>query len=660
MKLHRIIMRISIVLLLPVISCEKDGTDDEISHGSLQLFSVKIGTQYLTVQGSNNDIAVDKSIVVSFSNPLDTNTVRDNIQLKAGDDNDAINFDVTYMDDFRTIVLQPYQNLSFFTGYTLQITERIKGAKKEAFAGVEYSFITVNGTMKVTDITINGMDFYTEDRIYDIERKKITISISFSEELDASTYNSFIRLSGNQLLSYSLLSDNKSVVVTNNDELAGFTRYFLTISPNLTSKTGFSFEGFFNSFYTGIDSTYKFPAITDEQLLDLIQEHTFRYFYDFAHPACGMALERNTSGDIVTTGGSGFGIMALIVGMERNYISRSQGIARLNKILNFLETCDRFHGAWPHWLDGNTGNTIPFGLKDDGGDLVETAFMLEGLLTIRQTLDSATSAEKDLINRINTLFNAVEFDWYTRGQDVLYWHWSPVYNWDMNMQIQGYNETLITYILAASSTSHGIAQSVYHKGYARSGGIVNGQSYYGYKLPLGWDYGGPLFFTHYSFLGLDPRNLSDIYASYWEQNVNHTLINWAYCVDNPKHFVGYGTSSWGLTASDNHEGYSAHSPTNDLGVISPTAAVSSIPYTPDQSMKAIRHFYYFLGDKLWGEYGFYDAFNITEQWWADSYLAIDQGPIICMIENYRTALLWNLFMSCPEIRQGLDKLGFSY
>ena len=216
------------------------------------------------------------------------------------------------------------------------------------------------------------------------------------------------------------------------------------------------------------------------------------------------------------------------------------------------------------------------------------------------------------------------------------------------------------YVLAASSASHGISASVYHNGYARNGGIVNGKSFYGYTLPLGEDYGGPLFFTHYSFLGLDPGNLRDTYAGYWEQNVNHTRINRAYCLDNPKNYVGYGSGSWGLTASDNQKGYSAHSPTNDLGVITPSAAVSALPYTPEESMEAIRYFYYILGDKLWGEYGFYDAFNITEQWWADSYIAIDQGPIICMIENYRSGLLWDLFMSCPEVQSGLDKLGFTY
>jgi len=401
--------------------------------------------------------------------------------------------------------------------------------------------------------------------------------------------------------------------------------------------------------------------LTDEKLLDLVQHQTFKYFYDFAHPVSGLARERNSNLDTVTTGGTGFGLMALVVGMERGFVTRQEGIAHLEKIVNFLETCDRFHGVWPHWLNGSTGKVIPFSQKDNGADLVETAFLVQGLLSVREYLRDTDAKERELKERINVLWQEVEWDWFTQGgQDVLYWHWSPEYEWEMNHAIRGHNETLITYVLAASSPSHPIDSLAYHEGYARKGEIVNGSEYYGIKLPLGEELGGPLFFVHYSFLGLDPRNLRDAYANYWEQNVNHTLINRQYCIENPKGFEGYGENSWGLTASDNHEFYSAHSPTNDLGVITPTAAISSIPYTPGHSLQAIRHFYYDLGDKLWGEYGFHDAFNRTEHWWADSYLAIDQGPIVVMIENYRTGLLWDLFMSAPEIGPGLHKLGFSF
>jgi hypothetical protein len=379
-------------------------------------------------------------------------------------------------------------------------------------------------------------------------------------------------------------------------------------------------------FYTGCKPQVELQ-LTDEKLMDLVQHQTLKYFHEFAHPASGMALERNSSGDIVTSGGSGFGLMALIAGMDRGFITRQEGVAQAAKMITFLETCDRFHGAWPHWLNGATGEVVPFSPKDNGADLVETAFMVQGLLALREYLNKNIPSENALIPRINALWEAVEWDWFTQGgQEVLYWHWSPEYHWEMNHAIRGHNECLIVYVLAASSPTHPIDSLAYHHGYARKGDMVNGAEYFGIKLPLGEDYGGPLFFSHYSFLGLDPRNLEDSYANYWEQNVNHSLINRQYCIQNPKGFKGYGPDCWGLTASDNSQGYSAHSPTNDLGVITPTAAISSIPYTPGHSLQAMRHFYYAYGDSLWGEFGFHDAFNLSENWWADSYLAIDQDP----------------------------------
>ncbi|MBL7827458.1 MAG: beta-glucosidase [Saprospiraceae bacterium] len=419
---------------------------------------------------------------------------------------------------------------------------------------------------------------------------------------------------------------------------------------------------FSQPFYTEIDPTPKFPVVSDEELLNLVQKQTFKYFWDFGHPVSGMARERNSSGDLVTSGGTGFGLMSIIVGIERGFITRDEGVQRVKKIVSFLKNnAQRYHGAWAHWLNGANGQTIPFSTKDNGADLVETSYLVQGLLTVRQYLNPGNGEESALIADIQTLWEEVEWDWFTRGgQNVLYWHWSPNYNWEMNHQISGYNECLITYFLAASSPAHPINAQVYHQGWARNGQIRNNNSFFGYTLPLGYDYGGPLFFAHYSYLGLDPRNLSDLYASYWTQNRNHTLINRAYCVANPLHKVGYSAQCWGLTASDNQNGYNAHAPGNDLGVITPTAALSSFPYTPLESMDALKFFYYQIGDKLWGQYGFYDAFNPGAGWVANSFLAIDQGPIIVMIENHRSGKLWDLFMSAPEVSTGAQTLGFSF
>jgi len=400
--------------------------------------------------------------------------------------------------------------------------------------------------------------------------------------------------------------------------------------------------------------------LSDSALLTLVQQRTFNYFWKFAHPVSGLAPERTVTPDTVTIGGSGFGVMSILVGIERGFITREQGLDRLLKIVNFLFTAEHYHGIWPHWMNGATGQTIPFGRKDDGGDVVESAFMFQGLLCVRQYFTGNSEKEIALRNKITWLWNEAEWSWYTRdGQPVLYWHWSPNNGWSMNHPIHGYNECLIAYILAVASPTYPTSPKIYHEGWAMSNYFKNGKEYYGVKLPLGFDYGGPLFFAHYSFLGLDPRGLKDRYADYWEQNRNHTLINRQYCIENPKKYKGYSADCWGLTASDSYEFYDAHSPTNDLGVITPTAALSSFPYTPEYSMQALKYFYYKVGDRLWGEYGFYDAFSESRNWFDYQYLAIDQGPIVVMIENYRSGLLWRLFMSCPEIQAGLKKLEFT-
>ena len=402
-------------------------------------------------------------------------------------------------------------------------------------------------------------------------------------------------------------------------------------------------------------------TITDKELMDLVQETTFKYFWDYAEPNSGLARERsNGSSTTVTTGGSGFGLASFPAAVERGWITRQDAVSRLGKILDFLEEVPTYHGVFSHWYNGSTAQTQPFSEKDDGGDLVETAFLMQGLLINRQYFDGNSTSEQQIRRRITTLWKNVEWTWYQQeGENVLTWHWSPEHNFDINLKIIGYNEALIVYVLAASSPTYPIDPQTYHKGWAQDGAIKNGASYYGITLPLGKEKGGPLFFAHYSFIGLNPMGLTDEYANYEDQNVAHSLINYKYCMENPLGYRGYGDDAWGLTASDDPAGYKVHSPTNDTGVITPTAAVSSIPYTPEKSLAAMHYFYEELGDRLWGEYGFRDAYSLQDQWFAESYLAIDQGPIVAMIENHRTGLLWELFMADTEIKNGLKKLGFS-
>jgi hypothetical protein len=488
------------------------------------------------------------------------------------------------------------------------------------------------------------------------------IRLHFQAAVDrASVASAVVLNTANYTVTYQ--NGDSTLVIQPTSALSFLSKYKLTVNNTLKSNAGgklhFPVE---IKLLTRYDPSDKFPRISDNELLDKVQQQTFKYFWSYGHPVSGLSRERsNATPETVTSGGSGFGIMTIPVGISRNYITRTAGLQRMQTIVSFLKnTAQKFHGAFPHWLNGTTGAAIPFSTYDNGADLVETSYLMAGLLTARQYFNGADAAETVLREDINSLWNNVEWNWFrSNNQNVLYWHWSSNFGWQMNFKIQGWNECLITYIMAASSTTFGISQAVYKEGFARNGAMQNGGSYYGYPLPLGTSYGGPLFWAHYSFLGVNPNGLTDTYANYQTQVINHTKINFEYCKANPANWYGYSSQCWGLTASDVPGGYNANEPTNDIGVISPTAALSSFPYTPAESMQALKFFYYVLGDKLWGEYGFKDAFSLQEPWFANSYLAIDQGPIIVMIENYRSGLLWDLFMSCPEVKTGMLGLGFT-
>jgi hypothetical protein len=428
------------------------------------------------------------------------------------------------------------------------------------------------------------------------------------------------------------------------------------------------------------------PGLSDEQLLETVQRQTFRYFWHGAHPVSGLALERSDTvmaahywdfineawdepnfstlafgPDAGAIGGTGFGIMATIVAVERGWIGRDTALRRLIKITDFLMNGDCFHGIFPHFMDGHSGETIKFDRENDGSDVVETAYLHMGFLCAQAYFNKETPREKYLQRRIKNLWEVANWRWHTNNENKFYWTWSPNNGFDMHFPIWGWNECLIAYIMAAGAPRYPISKSVYDGSWAGSYGFKNGKEYYGYALPLG-DYpcGGPLFFEQYTFMGIDPKGLTDEFGNdYWLQCRNHTLINRAYCMENPKKFKGYSANCWGLTAGDSYKGYVAHCPVDaDFGVIQPTAALSSMPFTPEESMAALRYFYYEMGPQIWREYGFVDGFSLHHNWFAKSHIAIDQGPIVVMIENHRSGLIWKLFMQHPDIQKGLKELGF--
>jgi hypothetical protein len=521
-----------------------------------------------------------------------------------------------------------------------------------------------SGPFVYTGATIDG-SIYSGSLIYNVASSPV-IQLSFSAPVNTSTVTSSIIFSGGTSpvnLNYTYSNGDSVVILKPQSVLSPLTNYSVNIS-GLQSAADSSLQNSVRIiFITAIDTSDKFPRISDSALLTLVEQQTFNYFWSNGDANSGMAKER-ASQTQVTTGGSGFGVMSMLVAVQRGFITRAQALTRISTIVNFLtNSATTYHGAFSHWINGETGATIPFSTDDNGGDIVETSYMIQGLLCARQYFNSTTDPnEINLRTAINTIYNNVDWNWYRQnGQNVLYWNWSPNFNFAINVRVQGWCEAMIAYILGASSPNDtaAIPAAVYNDGWAQNGGEKNGSTYYGITLPLGPSYGGPLFFAHYSFLGINPNGLSDAYANYWTQNSAHATINYAYCVANPGHFNGYDSSCWGLTASDDGQhGYLAHSPTSDNGTVSPTAAISSLPYTPAQSMNALRFFYYKLGNKIWGQNGFIDAFNLTDIWFDNDFLAIDQGPEIVMIENYRSGLLWNLFMSCPEIQAGMTNLGF--
>jgi hypothetical protein len=638
---------VSLFLFAVLFSCKEDN-DPPKTNTVLQLSSLKAGSLSLNTSDAskNQDVPVNATIEATFTSAVDPASVEESITLLKGPDPVEISFD--YSDDAKTVTIIPDEKMAYLFNYSLVIDKTLTAIDGSVFPGITVGFKTKDGSdLQLVSFKVDGING-TNTRLQDVALDPV-IELKFSVPVNTANLTDAIDVRNAKVeIPFEVeVIDETTIHIKPVNSLHGTERHSVALTSMIEGAQAETFSPVYKYFFTADDPDPVLPVISDNELLTLVQQRTFKYFWDFAHPDAGLARERNTSGDIVTTGGSGFGLMALVVGIDRGFITRSEGVARFNKIVTFLENADRFHGAWPHWINGKTGDVVPFGTKDNGGDLVETSFLVQGLITVRQYLNGADTVGNNLIRRITKLSDAVEWSWYRKdNQNVLYWHWSPNYEWQMNFAMYGYFEEQITYVLAAGATTYSIPKSVYTGGYGNNGAIVTNNVYYDYNLPLGGL--APLFWTQYSYLGMDPH-FSDGYADYWEQNTNASLINRAYCIANPKNYPGYSEKCWGLTSSDNQDGYDAHSPGNDLGVITPTAALSAFAYTPEESMTALKFFYYNLGDRIWGEYGFYDAFNINEAWYADSYLAIDQGPIVVMIENYRTGLLWDLFMSSPEM-----------
>jgi hypothetical protein len=402
--------------------------------------------------------------------------------------------------------------------------------------------------------------------------------------------------------------------------------------------------------------------LKDRKALDALQRDTFRYMWEDANPVSGMPYEANFNWDVrpVAIGGTGFGIAAVVAAVDRGWISRDQAVERLLRITRFLRDKTprkELHGAFPHWINGGTGQAINFSQTDVGADTVETSFLLQGLLIARAYFNGP-GVEETLRRIITEIWEDVDWNWFTNGGGPgLYWQWTAQGGFPEALKILGYNECMVTYVLAISSPTHPISRHSYD--YWTSGDGYTPRMSYGYTVAVSLKNPGPLFLTQYSFIGLDPRRIADRFVptGYFARNVNHVLSNRAYCLQEAPEKNRYGEDCWGLTASQIKDGYAANEPANDTGTIAPTAALASMPYTPHYSFQVLDNLLGPLKDRVWGKNGPYDAFSLRDDWVSDRYLAIDQFPIVCMVENYRSGLLWRLFMSDPDVRRGLKAAG---
>jgi len=403
--------------------------------------------------------------------------------------------------------------------------------------------------------------------------------------------------------------------------------------------------------------------IRDRELLDRLQRDTFRYMWEHTYKESGLAYEdsRNKATGQATIGGTGFGIAAIVAATERGWVSREDAVKRILKISKFLrDKTDRknLHGAFPHWLDGRTGKTFSFSEKDNGADLVETAFLMQGLLIARSYFNGDAVEEAELCAIITELWHDVDWHWFSRGENNgLFWHWSPQHGFGMDMKISGFNEAMVVYVLALASPTYPISRDTAKFWYSTD--EYQPKSGNGYTIEAANAYAGCMFLSHYSFIGLDPRRMADAYVrkGYMVRNTTHALMNRAYCLESAPVEHQFSEGFWGLTACDIKGGYRYQSAYNEVGTVAPTAALASMPYVPEYAMRVLWNIHDNYGKKMWGKYGPYDAFSLKDNWFDNSYLAIDQLAIPCMVENYRSGLLWSLFMNILEVKEGLARMG---
>lgn len=430
------------------------------------------------------------------------------------------------------------------------------------------------------------------------------------------------------------------------------------------------------------------------ELFDELEERTFRFFWDTADSETGLVPDRYPTPSYASIAATGFGLTAYPIGVERGYITRAAARDRVLKTLRFLYNAPQgnqatgmagYKGFYYRYLDMKTGARV--------GDIelstVDTSLLLGGMLFCQSYFDRQDPTEVQIRNLVEAIYRRVDWRWAQVRPPAISHGWTPEslfleYDW------RGYNEAMLVYLLALGSPTHPVAPSAWEewaRGYAGFWDTEQGRKYLAF---------GSLFGHQYSHVWIDFRGILDTPMrqagfDYAENTRRATYAQRAYAIANPMHWTGYGENIWGLTASDGAT--NAELPfagekrrfrtywargigkkAFDDGTIAPTAAAASIAFAPEIALPAVMEMYRRYGAHIVGEYGFYDAFNPSFNydvplthgrripdvgWVATDYLGIDEGPIVAMIENYRTGLVWRAMRKNPHIRRGLELAGFN-
>ncbi len=409
--------------------------------------------------------------------------------------------------------------------------------------------------------------------------------------------------------------------------------------------------------------------LSDDELLDFLEHAAVDFFWYEANPLNGLIKDVSTQDSPCSIASVGFGLTAICIGIDRGWIPRDAGQQRVLNTLKTFWTLPQgdgstgyagYKGFFYHFLDMKTG------LRARNSELssIDTGLLLAGVIYVKEFFNTPDSTDQLIRSLADSIYDRVDWRWMeaTANHGGIYMEWTPDNGFNNVSWWKGYCEAMIMNTLATGSPTHpanaGDLYLTWTSGYQWG-------TYYGYSYVVF----PPLFGHQYSHCWIDYRNINDPWMSkkgitYFENSRRATLANRAYCAENPGHFVAYSDSIWGLTACDGpppsyYMARGGPPAQNDDGTIAPTAAAGSIPFTPEESVTALRAIYDNYRSKLATPYGFADAFNPTKGWFDDHNIGIDQGPIAIMIENYRTAKVWNIFMENTDIQRGLKALYFS-